>query len=195
MKYRITAVSVCTAMLLAGCQKIETSTWQSDSIRLRKSETYSWAPEGLRTGGDTRIKREALTPRIVSAVEAELNEKGYRKAEDNADLLLYPSVQIVDKPEHVVSQADTRASDVGALQRRGAFDWEWVTPEEVSVDVYEEGTLLLSVTDAASGETLWQGSASLRVDQSASPAQKVQLANKVVRALLKTFPAKTGMEQ
>jgi hypothetical protein len=192
MTYRITAVLVCLVALLAGCQKIETSVWQSEPGRLQEAGTYSWAPEGLETGGDTRIKKDVLTPRIVAAVEAELNKKGYLKAPDNADLLLQPSVQIVDKAEQIVSQSDAQASDVGTLQRKGSFDWEWVTPEEVSVDVYEEGTLLLSVTDASSGQTLWQGSASLRVDQSASPGEKVQMVNKVVRVLLKPFPEKAG---
>ena len=195
MNYRITAVLICLVTLLAGCQKIETSVWQSESGRLQEAGTYSWAPEGLQTGGDFNVSREFLTPRIVSAVEMILNEKGYRKAEDNAALLLSPSVQILEKPEQTVTQTGQPASDVGSLQRQGAFDWQWVTPEQVNVDVYKEGTLLLTVTDTSSGDTLWQGSASLRVELRAPQQEKERLVKEAVRALLKPFPQNAGSKK
>jgi hypothetical protein len=196
MNYRIPAVLVCAVIGLAGCvSKIETSVWQSESGRLQEARTYSWAPEGLQTGGDFNISEAFLTPRIVSAAEAILNDKGYRKAADNAALLLSPSVQVIEKPEQSVTQTGQPASDVGSLQRQGAFDWQWVTPEQVNVDVYKEGTLLLTVTDTSSGDTLWQGSASLRVELRAPQHEKERLVNEAVRALLKPFPEYAGMKK
>ena len=194
MNYRTASFLIgMTMMVLAGCAtKIETSIWQAESSRLQEGATYSWAPEGLKTGGDFNISREFLTPRIVSAVERVLNGKGYRKAEEHAALLLSPSVQIIEKPEEIVTQTGQPVSEVGTLQRQGAFDWQWVTPEQVNVEVYKEGTLLLTVTDTSSGDTLWQGSASLRVELRASQQEKERLVNEVVRALLKSFPDNAG---
>ena len=185
MNYRITAVLACMAVL-SGCASIETSSWQAPSEEFAENRTYSWAAEGLQTGGDTRINREFLSPRITTAIETILYEKGYSKVEEGASLLLKPSVQLREKEERTVSQTDDEP--YGSFHRKGELDWEWVVPEQVNVEVYEEGTLLLSVVEAVSGKTLWQGSVSLRVDCSRFPQQKEQLLKKVVRALMDPFP-------
>jgi len=188
MNYRIIGALVCLSAMLAGCASIETSSWQAPSNKFPEVSTYSWAPEGLQTESDSRINREFLAPRIVSAVEAMLNEKGYHKVEEGSSLLLKPSVQIREKEEQIVSQTDDAESEAGSFHRKGKVDWEWVVPDQVNVEVYEEGTLLLTVMDAASGKTLWQGSASLRVNHGHSPQQKEQLLKKVIRTLMKPFP-------
>ena len=182
-------VVASTLVVLVGCAHIETSSWQAPPNEFSKGLTYSWDMEALhveKVGVDT----EFLAPRVVAAVEAILNEKGYRKAEGAASLLLKPSVQLSEKSMQVVSQENETASTPGMLQRKGTLKWEWVIPEQVNVEVYEEGTLLLSVSDAASGKTVWQSSASLRVDRSRSPKQKERLLNKVVRRLMESFPEK-----
>jgi hypothetical protein len=180
-------VVVATLVVLVGCAHIETSSWQAPSNEFLKGLTYSWDMEALNVE-EVGIDTEFLAPRVVAAVEAILNEKGYRKAEGAASLLLKPSVQLREKSVQVVSQENETASKRGMLERKGQLEWEWAIPEQVNVEVYEEGTLLLSASDVASGKTVWQGSASLRVDRSRSPKQKERLLEKVVRRLMESFP-------
>jgi hypothetical protein len=181
-------VVVATLGVLGGFAHIETSSWQAPSNEFSKGLTYCWDMEALNLE-EVGVDIEFLAPRVIAAVEAILNEKGYRKAEGAASLLLKPSVQLREKSVQVVSQENEMASTSGMLQRKGTLEWEWtIIPEQVNVEVYEEGTLLLSVSDAASGKTVWQGSASLRVDRSRSPKQKERLLKKVVRLLMESFP-------
>lgn len=135
-------------VLLASCRTIETRVQDSSGERLREPASYAWideapAPEvfdaSWHDGG--RIQDAALSVEVRAAVDEELAARGLHTApREQAELLLLERAGV-----HV------------RFERRDPY----FTGSESAR--FEEGTLSLSVFDAASGERLWHASGTSRL--------------------------------
>ena len=136
------------ATLLASCRTIETRVQDSSGERLREPASFAWvdeapAPEvfdaSWHDGG--RIQDAALSAEVRAAVDEELAARG-----------LHPC-----PPEHAELLLLERAGVHVRFERRDPY----FTGSESAR--FEEGTLSLSVFDAASGERLWHSTATSRL--------------------------------
>lgn len=125
-------------------------------------ESYAWLEEPLRSEApqsaadamvDPFAHNSLLDKRVRQAVDRELQARGYRAAHDEA-----PSFRV---QYHVVLENRTRVySAHGAyhgVYRRG-YDYYGIDPGGVIYsDDYKEGTLIVDVIDARTGQIAWRG--------------------------------------
>jgi hypothetical protein len=118
-----------------------------------KLRTYAWqpVPEALKAD-------KFVVERIISAVDAQLQAKGYR---------------------NVVSAPDFQIALFGiALEKLDS--WNYV--------VYEEGRLKLSFYEKQSGELIWWGETRARLKPDSLPEEKDQRVKDAVGRILEKFP-------
>jgi len=58
------------------------------------------------------------------------------------------------------------------------------------VDAYDQGTLLIDVTDASSNKLIWRGISTQMVSEHSSPEKSTKQINETVKKLLAQFPPK-----
>ena len=64
----------------------------------------------------------------------------------------------------------------------------WARSAEVTVDQYDEGTLILDVIDSCTEKLIWRGMAIDRVEFSARPEQRDERVRLAVEKMLASFP-------
>ncbi len=89
---------------------------------------------------------------LQSAIQRELVTKGFKKVEQSPDLLVNIGVVITQ-------EVTTRTTDIrDAPVYMGTRNYHWES-EEVVVNQYREGTVLIDLIDARQNELVWEGSA------------------------------------
>lgn len=118
------------AMLaVTGCRSIATKSELHGTLLPSKWESFAWAV-------DTGTGDEALDSEVRSAVERELSELGFMRAEPNdADLLI-----------------SFQTSIEKGFRNNDPFFAHW------PAEGYEMGTLTIWMQDALDGELIWSGS-------------------------------------
>ena len=149
---------------LVGCASAQIGAdWDRDT-RFSDYHTYVW----MDTPRMEVMQHATLFDRrLRSAVEGELESKGYRKSTTNgeADVLLTYHVGVQDKVD--VQQ------------------WGYVG-RQLDVREYKQGTLVIDVVDAKRMSLVWRGTASGEVSGTDIPAEKL---GKAVQKMFVRFPA------
>lgn len=142
-------------------------------------ETYKWLPR--KDSGDPRIDDDALEKRVVGSVDAWMGAHGYRKVEENPDFLI---------SYHAVITKNTSTSYMGTE----VYGDDWYggrtgrPPNEVYVETFEVGTLVVDLIHPESRVIGWRGWAQASLDENPSEAQKDKLVRNAVNRLLQYFP-------
>jgi hypothetical protein len=172
MKKSILIVIVFGA-LLSSCASLKVTNDYDRQANFSNYKTYSFAPESMNMQVSDLNKR-----RILSDIEAELAKKGLTKAE-SGDLFVDVRVSAKERKE---STAYT-SGGYGGYRYGGGFQ-----TTSVSTQTYLDGTLIISLVDAAKKELVWQGSGVKTIDQDATPQQREQNLSTAVAAILKNYP-------
>jgi hypothetical protein len=142
-----------------------------------KLKTFSWMAVGAIPVGNAKTAVEQntlLDKRIKSAVNRELETKGYEMNEANPDFVMIYHVGVDDKIN--------------------VTDWGYGYPSpywggrNVSVYQYTQGTLILDIIEPATKQLIWRGEAQGTVDQDASPEDREAKLNLAAAKLLDNFP-------
>lgn len=181
------ATAITAALVLTGCQGAggDVSVLSSSSVAPRPGASYAWAP--VSNSGDPRVANDIVDQRIRAAIDSALAAKGYRQVSDpaSADLTVTYHVALQDRTE---IRADTFGADPVYCGLRGCFGgWGYYgapTTTIRNID-YTEGTLLLDITDRASGQLAWRATSQRRVDQSDSDQASL---NAIVLDMTQSLP-------
>lgn len=112
---------------------------------------------------------------LKSAIQRELVVKGFKKVEQSPDLLVNIGVVITD-------EVTTRTTDIrDAPVYMGTRNYHWES-EEVVVNQYREGTVIIDLIDARRNELVWEGSAKSVLAKNPSKMEK-----RIDEALAKLF--------
>jgi len=125
------ATLVLAGLLLAGCARVRVESRTYDRVAVEALETYAWETRPLEQ------VRDEVETRLRRAVDEGLAARGLREAgagEADAHLV-----------RDVTFEIETRTAD----------PWFWYA----YADRYELGVLFLELSDAATGEPLWTGTA------------------------------------
>lgn len=123
---------------------------------LASYKTYSFMePFGTdRSGYGTPLSRY-----VKDAVRSQLDTRGYRYVDKDGELLVNAGAKVADK----TSVSTMPVSDPFFSYRYGRYRYWTGYREEVVVNQYTEGTLVIDLVDRARGEMVWSGAAIGRV--------------------------------
>ena len=153
-------VVVLGLVFVVGCSSIAVSTDYDPTADFSAYKTYSWAPyaDGQIPGPSDK--------RLMTAINTEMQAKGYELVEEQADMILQYNAAIQDKIY------------VDSMR----YGYAWGTTD---VYQYEQGTLVLNIIDHEKKEIVWVGTAKAAVDSSSPNEDKV---NSAVKQMLAKFP-------
>ena len=137
-------------------------------------ETYAWSANAKRVQSvQDEAQRSKNLVTVRRAVEKELARKGFTQASGEVQPDFYVSI---DGSMHEVFDVEGYHQQIGsgvALVMEG------------DVHSYSVGTLMIRISDRASGETVWSAWTSEKVKNPKAPESQLR---KGVRKLLKRFP-------
>jgi hypothetical protein len=140
-------------------------------------KTYDWMPIPEKANIDSLSAQ-----RVKSAVNSELKGKGLMMTSDNPDFLIAEHLGKKDK-----IQVTDWGYDYGPYR---GYHGRYPAPGGVTVNEYEEGSLILDFVDAKSKKMIWRGVAKAVVDRADTPEKREKLINEAVHEILKNFPPK-----
>jgi hypothetical protein len=169
---------------LGGCSSIRVSQDYDPSRDFSSLQTYVWQREKQPETGDVRVDNSLLDTRFRSAIDNALAKKGFQKqSEGKPDFFVAYTYQIDSKIE---SSKVTFGFGFGS-GGGGAYTGMGVNSGG-RVNEYDEGLLVIDLMDAATGDLLWRGTGTARVDQHSKPEESVKDINEVVEKILAQFP-------
>jgi hypothetical protein len=177
---------VLMTIIMAGCSSLSVQTDFDPTANFAQLKTYDWQPAPPPTG-DPRIDGNTLLQdRIHAAVDKNLQAKGYIKASNG-------------KPDFLVGyyanvQSKTSVSTVNTYYGYGAGwgygGWGYVGAPSTQVYQYDQGTLILDISNPVGKKLLWRGAASDVVDPTQPADVREYQLNQAVTKLLQNFPPK-----
>lgn len=185
-KYCNYAVILLMALLALawGCSGIQVSQDYNLSGEFAALETYTWQTDHQPQTGDIRVDNTLLDARIRSAVDQSLSGKGFRKVgEDVADFHVAYTYQISNRIE-----SDNVTYGFGFGGGGGGRYGGIGIDTAGGVREYDEGLLVIDLLDASTGELLWRGNGTSRVDQHPKPEEAEKRIYQVVEKILSQFP-------
>jgi hypothetical protein len=132
--------------------------------------TYAWAK-----GTEGPV---FLQTRVVEAVEAELQARGYERVESGADIYVVTHA-VMDEQALI---------DVGEVGAAALFSGGGMGTRSVNTSELDVGILVVDIFDADSKELVWRGQASATVTNDKEKRDK--RIGKAVAKMFKKFPPK-----
>ena len=192
----LAVVAGAASVAITACESPagNVSVLQSSSVGVSPGSTYAWAPisEQARAAADPRVANDIIQERLRTAVEGAMGARGFRRVDDGAQAQLLVSfhVGLQARPE---TQVNTwGGGGRGACGFRGCVGgWGFYGPPQVDVRNinYTQGTLILDLTDRASGKLAWRASSDKRVDSSDATQEGL---NAILLDMTKTLPGATA---
>lgn len=157
------AVTFMTAIVLVSCGR--TAYVQKDAdIDFSKIKTYSWVTtQANKEVASTSIRNDDLTNRkIHQAINKNLAEKGWKEVKKNPDVYLVYDVMIEEENKKVTTPVYSESFTRWFFNPRNR---RWVPvfyPSQFmgydqDTQKVKEGTLTLTLMDADTDKTIWQG--------------------------------------
>jgi len=155
-----------------------------------KPKTFGWHPDGageiklLELSGDDPVKMlERFDPVMKDAIATELTRGGLVLATNGKpDIVIHYYVLIGPN-----SESQFRGQFVGAVPPWGLPDFAMTT---TSFKIFEQGTVVLDLMDAARKEIVWRGIAETEIQRQRTPAEREARIRGGIADLLKKFPPK-----
>ncbi len=170
MKRLSLVLAPCLA-IMTSCSTITVKHDYDTDIDFAPLKTFSWMVKPARATS----KAGLYDKRIKSAVNSQLEAKGFEKKPINSDFIV--------------------AYHVGVKERINVQDWgygygrrRYYRGRDIRVQQYTQGTLILDIVDAQTKQLIWRGTAQGAVDPSASPQERQERLNEAVSKILEKFP-------
>lgn len=185
-------LAVLSLALLTGCgaskqdevQRILDSPIEIESqfepgTDFSRYHTWNWIPATQIPGQDPRSNDTQLTNAIQEAVDSEMFTRGYQKVDSDFHLIanFFVAIEQVDRAyleQHYQGNYPQYKVDMTGKQDDNV--------------TWKEGTLVLFLFDASTGQLVWQASAEAEVTQDSTPVQKETRINKAVKMMLASLP-------
>lgn len=186
---RILAVLLLVAV---GCSSsIEVRSGHDPDFKFSRLETYGWlAPT---KSGDGRIDDKRLEKNVREAVSRELDAKGFRFAEKDADFHIgYHAIMRRQRSVQSVDQVYGYGSDTIWTGQYYAPRMDPGGQPEVYEHIYHVGTLILDIAAGKGKDLVWRASARAIVEPNAPLEKGRRVTFEAVRKMLADFPPETG---
>lgn len=177
------------AMLtLTGCETTPNYDYDN-SVNFSQLKTYAWVVESKPNNDGTEyFKSEINNKRIISAIEQQLQAKGFRKAAPaQASMLVNFHTTVLTKRERDVSNTHPYYWNFG----RSSYGSNWALHMNLNSlqRNYKEGSLVIDVIDK-NKQLIWRGSDETRLNQKSNPQKRLEKVNQAVADIMNNFPPK-----
>jgi hypothetical protein len=194
--FRALLLAVVASVAVTACESPagNVSVLQSSTVAVVPGSTYAWAPisDQARAAADPRVSNDIIQERLRTAVDGAMAARGFRRIDDPATAQLLVSFHV-----GLQSRTETQVNTWGGGSRgacgfRGCVGgWGFYGPPQVDVRNinYTQGTLILDVTDRASGKLAWRATSDKRVDSSDATQEGM---NAILLEMTRTLPGATA---
>ena len=174
-----------SGLLLAGCASVA-HVEKDDSVNLSNYHTYTWVDAKDSKNDSVKTKVSDLTERkIKDAVNAELAKTGWKESKHRPDVLISYDV-VVDRG--VKEDADPVYSMPFTRYVYNPYNRRWISiyyPSQFmgydrNQRSVREGTVTISVIDAQTEKTVWQGWTTDEVNSKNLTSKEIQNAVKSI---------------
>lgn len=148
-------------------------------------KTYRIADRAASKSGDQRLDNPFVEQRIIKAIRAELDRRGYVYNPEKADVRIVFHVQKRTGIESVPTT--TLGYGMGPYGYYGGFGMAYGYPGYY-VESYEEGVLTIDIVDNNKNTLIWRGSTSRRLYDGSTPEKSTRAINDIVAEILAKFP-------
>jgi len=169
---RITLLLIGATLVLTGCRSVSVSSDYDTGFDFARFRTFQWSQPATHTPDVNAL----IGQRIERAVNSEFEKKGY---------------DLTSPPDFLV------AIHCGKDQKIRVVDWGYAYgptdlwgyhgyyrrgfgPGGISAYVYEQGTLVIDIIDAATNRLVWRGTGTGVVDPDPTPEEITESVNEAV---------------
>jgi hypothetical protein len=168
----IAITSIC--IILGSCNAVRTSYDYDLLVDFSKYRTYSFSSRSLQYQG------KANGPAFFKAIEYEMSRRGIQKSSD-PDAVLDIFVKTTTKEK----QLENQHHDENPWTSGYGMGFK---TNNVNVEDYEEGTVLINMLDESQKKIIWQVRASRLLQQGKSAKKRKRNIDKVVGKMFAHFP-------
>jgi len=174
-----------SGLLLAGCANVA-HVERDKNVNFSSYHSYAWVDVKEKENDSSKTKVSDLTERkIKDAVNAELAKTGWRESKNKADVLLSYDVSIErnvrNQSNPVYSQPYTRYYFNPYIRRWSSIYYpsEFLGYDNGGIPL-REGTLTITMTDAKTDKTFWQGWTTNEVNSHNLTSKEIQSSVKTI---------------
>lgn len=175
MKFlKITPILILAAVLFTSCSSVRVASDYDREANFNAYQTFAFFKPGIDRAEISDLDKK----RILRAIEAEMQAKGFTKSED-PDLL----VSIFTKTNENINIYQNNMMGWG--YGWGWHPWYWGSGYN-TVNRTSEGTLYIDLIDAEDKELVWQGMGTAALAEKVD--KKQERINKIVSEILEKYP-------
>tara|TARA_R100001369_G_C3282345_1_gene162256 strand:- start:227 stop:769 length:543 start_codon:yes stop_codon:yes gene_type:complete len=171
---KITPVLLLLTILVTSCSSVRVASDYDREVNFNQYESYAFFKPGIDKAEISDLDKK----RILRAIEAEMQRKGFTKSE-NPDLL----VSIFTKTNENINIYQNNIMGWG--YGWGWHPWYWGSGFN-TVNRTSEGTLYIDLIDAEGKELVWQGMGTAALASDVNKKQK--RINEIVSEILEKYP-------
>ncbi|MFD1873830.1 DUF4136 domain-containing protein [Hymenobacter bucti] len=194
MKNILLGASMALLTSLSACAP-KVNVEQRANVNFNRYRTYDFADTEVKTSGNANplLRSPIAQDRIKQAIAGELNKRGLRQVENNADFLVTTHT-FVEEAERTVYDTQPAAGyaypySVGYRGRFLPINYGyWYGPSYYSrprTEQYREGTLVIDFIDARTNNLVWRGSVADPIDDAGRLGSEF---SKNAKEILDKFP-------
>lgn len=176
---KITPVLLLLTILVTSCSSVRVASDYDREVNFNQYESYAFFKPGIDKAEISDLDKK----RILRAIEAEMQRKGFTKSED-PDLL----VSIFTKTNENINIYQNNMMGWG--YGWGWHPWYWGSGFN-TVNRTSEGTLYIDLIDAEGKELVWQGMGTAALASKVN--RKQERINEIVAKIMEKYPP--GMEK
>lgn len=175
MKFlKITPILLLAAMLFTSCSSVRVASDYDREANFNSYQTFAFFKPGIDRAEISDLDKK----RILRAIEAEMQAKGFTKSDD-PDLL----VSIFTKTNENINIYQNNMMGWG--YGWGWHPWYWGSGYN-TVNRTSEGTLYIDLIDAEDKELVWQGMGTAALAEKVD--KKQERINEIVNKILEKYP-------
>lgn len=175
---RVVGLAVVTALLLAPAafaQKVSVD-WDREAD-FSKYKTYKYVQS-------EPVEDPLMDQRVVEAIETQMGEKGFTKADSNPDMVVTYHANHKENKAYVTDSFGYGGYGAG---------WRWggmgMGNSTTRVVTHEKGSIVIDMYDAKTEQMLFRGMATDTL--SSKPKKNAEKINKAVTKVFKKYPPKS----
>lgn len=186
----VSMIIVCIGLIIA-CSGVSVSTDYDKEQAFSSLKSYQWHdPPFAMDSKDARMVSSIMAVRIKSAIDKQLNFKGFKKQSTNVDFFVNYGVLTQDKVDF--DSYNTYSGYGPGWGWHGGYGYGRINlgVSTQTMKTYQKGTLVIDIIDAKSNKLIWRGLGSKKLP-STSDAQKMdELIDLIALNILAHFPPK-----